>query len=180
MDSITDAERFKAIFTVAYPDVLRFAQRRTATQRAEDVAAETFLTAWRRVVDLPRDLDDARAWLFGIARNVLLNDHRGRRRADDLAVRLADAAQVAADVESVADAVATRLAVADAWRLLTPADQEVLGLAVFEQLTSAQAAVVLGTTPGAYRVRLSRARAELRRHLDGAPATITRLEGAHR
>jgi len=47
-------------------------------------------------------------------------------------------------------------------------DQEVLALTVFEDLTSPQAARVLGITPPAYRLRLMRARRELRRHLDAA------------
>ena len=38
------------------------------------------------------------------------------------------------------------------------------------KLTAEQSAAVLGTTAGAYRVRLSRARAALRRHLAGAAA----------
>lgn len=177
MEPITDTDRYRATFASGYPDVVRFAARRTTTERAEDVAAEVFLVAWRRVAELPHDLNDARAWLFGIARNVLLNDRRGERRRDALAVRLADHATLVTGDDT--DAAAQRIDLAVAWRKLTDADQEALALAVFEQLSSEAAAVVLGTTPGAYRVRLSRARAALRHHLGGAPAT-TPLEEAHR
>lgn len=80
---------FTALYADAYDDVLRFAQRRLHPDGsgAEDIVAETMVTAWRRVDDLPDDRGEARAWLFGIARNCLLNATRSRRRrrapADD-------------------------------------------------------------------------------------------------
>lgn len=170
MDRINDTDRFAAVFTAAYADVVRFAQRRTAPERAEDVAAEAFLVAWRRVAELPRGLDDARAWLFGIARNVLLNELRSQRRADALAVRLADVAGSGGVTGDAAEAVASRVDLAQAWQRLSDTDSETLALTVFEQLDSERAATVLGITPGAYRVRLSRARAALRQLLADAAA----------
>ena len=41
--------------------------------------------------DLPTEPGDARAWIFGIARDCLLNHDRSRRRQAALAVRLAGA-----------------------------------------------------------------------------------------
>lgn len=149
MNRFADAERFRILFRAAHPDVLRFVLRRTSPDLAEDVVAETFLVAWRRVADLPVALDDARAWLFGIARNQLLNAHWGARRQDALAVRLAGAAALGGGVTpDAADAAVGRLDVAQAWHPLPAADQEVLALTVFEQLTSGQAAAVLGISPG--------------------------------
>lgn len=176
MDQLNDTERFRIVFRGAYADVVRFAQRRTHPERAEDVAAETFAVAWRRVGELPRSPDDARAWLFGIARNVLLNDHRSRRRAEALAVRLAEASASDSPAVDAADAVARRVDLAAAWARLTDAESEALGLSAFDQLTSEQAAAVLGIAPGTYRVRLSRARAALRRHLEDTATTPTLKE----
>ena len=59
-----------------------------------------------------------------------------------------------------------------AWRLLSEPHQEALALAVWDGLTAAEAAAVLGISPVAYRLRLSRARKVLRAHL-GIPT----LEG---
>lgn len=179
MNRLEDAERFRSIFGIAHPDVLRFVLRRSSPDVAEDIVADTFLVAWRRVADLPVDLDGARAWLFGIARNQLLNAQRTERRREALAVRLADVVGMRGGATpDAADSVAGRLDVAHAWHRLSDTDQEVLALTVFEQLTSGHAAAVLGISPGAYRVRLSRARAELRRHLGVAPATL-HLEEIH-
>lgn len=154
----------RTVFAANHGDVVRFAQRRTGPEQAEDIAAETFLVAWRRMTEVPVDPGDARAWLFGVARNCLLNERRSERRRDGLAVRLADHTTVGPD--DPADVVAQRLDLAAAWQRLSDDDQEVLALAIFERLTAQQAGLVLGTSAGAVRVRLSRARARLRVHLE--------------
>lgn len=159
--------RFRALYADAYADVLRFAQRRVHGSHAEDVTADAFLVAWRRLDDAPTTPDDVRAWLFGIARHCLLNTRRGQGRRDALAVRVAETVPSArvAD-ELAADPVAQRLDLAAAWRRLSETDQEALSLTVFEDLTSPQAARVLGITSAAYRLRLLRARRALRRQLE--------------
>ncbi|MDI6104694.1 sigma-70 family RNA polymerase sigma factor [Actinoplanes sp. NEAU-A12] len=169
--------RFRALYAGAYADVLRFAQRRVHPSHAEDVVADAFLVAWRRLDSAPADSDDARAWLFGITRNCLLNTRRGIGRQDALAVRLADVTPVAPVAAAEDEAVAWRLDLAAAWRALTPAEQETIALTVFDGLNSGQAARVLGVTATSYRLRLLRARRALRRHLGpGSPAgTLTDL-----
>ena len=156
--------RFRAFYAGTYADVLRFVVRRVPAYRAEDVTAEVFLVAWRRVDELPRTDDDARAWVFGVARNVLLNDERGERRRRALAVRLAATAPPAPDDDP--ELVARRIDLAAVWPRLTAVDQEVLALAYWEDLTGPQAAHVLDISPVAYRLRLTRARRALRRHLE--------------
>jgi len=68
------------------------------------------------------------------------------------------------------DLAAQWLDLVAAWRALSAGEQEVLALAVFDDLSSPQAARVIGVTPAAYRLRLMRARRALRRHLDAADA----------
>ena len=170
------AQRFTALFDGAYGDVLRFVRRRHGDEGAEDVVADAFLVAWRRLEDLPEDPGDARAWLFGIARGTLANSRRGGRRRDALGVRIAD--HGAHDDAGDDDAAALRLDVGRSWRHLSAAEQEVIALAVLDGLTSAQAAQVLGITPVAYRLRLSRARRRLRRLVDEGPPPVARATAA--
>lgn len=158
---------FEELYVDLYPDVVRFAQRRSDPAHAEDVAAEAFLVVWRRLGDLPERTDDARAWVFGITRRVLLNQHRGDDRRQALAVRLRDAAT---DLDGVDAAVAARVDLARAWALLSERHQEVLALTVFEGLDAPRAAIALDISPVAVRLRLSRARRALRLHLDHLPA----------
>jgi RNA polymerase sigma-70 factor (ECF subfamily) len=175
-------ERFRSLYADAYEDVLRFAQRRVHPSHAEDVVAEAFLVAWRRMEAAPILPGDLRAWLFGIARRCLLNARRGQGRGEALAVRLAEA--MPADGAGVCfdpEVVALRLDLAAAWRELSASEQEVLSLAVFENLTSTQAGHVLGITAVAYRLRLTRARRALRRQLkcaDSEPAKLRAVEEA--
>ncbi|WP_328468087.1 RNA polymerase sigma factor [Actinoplanes sp. NBC_00393] len=159
--------RFRALYADSHADVLRFARRRVHPSHAEDVVADAFLVAWRRFDEAPLRTADARAWLFGIARNCLLNTARGLGRQDALAVRIATVAPPA-EAEAGDESVAHRLDLAAAWKQLTAGEQETLALTVFEDLTSPQAARVLGITATSYRLRLLRARRALRRHLDQA------------
>jgi RNA polymerase sigma-70 factor (ECF subfamily) len=165
-----DEQRFGALFHDAHGDVLRFVQRRLAADEAEDVVSEVFLTAWRRLEDLPARHDDARAWLFGIARGTLANTRRGSGRREALAVRLAEAGgagTAGARGGTSHEGAELRMDVARAWARLDAADQEVIALCVLDGLTGPQAARVLGTTAVAYRLRLSRARRRLRGLVEG-------------
>ncbi|NJC23265.1 RNA polymerase sigma-70 factor (ECF subfamily) [Arthrobacter pigmenti] len=159
---------FRALYDAVYPGLLKFVQRRSHADHAEDVVADTFLVVWRRLKEVPATDDDARAWIYGIARNILLNTRRGEQRRHALEVRLADPAVQPRD-GSIADLAVSRADLSRAWNLLSETHQEALGLAVFEELKATQAAAVLGISPVAFRLRLSRARRTLRVYLDLLP-----------
>ena len=110
--------RFRALYASAADDVIRFVQRRMAPTQVEDVVADAFLVAWRRVDDLPRDLSEARAWLFGIARHCVLNAVRSAGRLEALAVRIADTPR--AVQLTATDAVEDGVDLVAAWRQLDP------------------------------------------------------------
>jgi len=161
-------QRFTSLFEATYADLLRFAQRRVHGDHAEDVVAESFLVAWRRLNDLPQRRDDARAWLFGIARGVILNAHRGADRHRALVVRLADV-PTGSVTGCDADRIARQVDLSRAWQRLSDVHQEALALAVLDGLNAPEAAAVLGVSPVAFRLRLSRAWRALRLHLNHLP-----------
>jgi len=168
--------RFRELYSGTCEDVLRFARRRVHPSHAEDVAAEVYLVAWRRLEDAPRLPGLQRAWLFGIARRCLLNTYRADGRREALAVRLATTGEAVREVlTDDPESVLQRIDLARAWRRLSAEDQEVIALTVFDDLTSPEAARVLGITAPAYRIRLMRARRRLREHLDipHQPAELT-------
>ncbi|MCH8627200.1 sigma-70 family RNA polymerase sigma factor [Arsenicicoccus piscis] len=158
--------RFRAVFAETHDDVLRFVQRRVHPTQAEDVVAETFLVVWRRLDDAPARTDPLRAWVFTIARHCLLNARRGEQRRTALTVRLADVSPRTQTVDP--ELAAQRVDLARAWQRLSAVEQEALALTVLDDLTSPQAARVLGISPAAYRLRLMRARRALRHHLDAS------------
>jgi RNA polymerase sigma-70 factor (ECF subfamily) len=164
--------RFTDLFAETYPAVLRFVERRIHPSHAEDVAAEVFLVLWRRLDDVPADAEDARAWLFGVARLTLMARMRGERRRQALAVRIA-ADRLAHDGVDP-DLVAQRLDLAAAWTRLSSVHQEALALTVWDGLDAPRASRVLGISPVAYRLRLSRARKALRAHANASAQTSTK------
>lgn len=163
-------DHFRCLYAEAYLDVLRFVQRRTQPERAEDVTAEAFLVVWRRIAEVPKTRDRARAWLFGIARGCLQNDLRAAGRRAALTMRVTQLGAVAQS--DGFDGVVDRLDVGTAWRLLRPEEQEAIAMAVWDGLDSRQAGHVLGISAQAYRRRLFRARSALRRLTQGPPAAI--------
>jgi RNA polymerase sigma factor (sigma-70 family) len=148
--------RFEEIYAANCTPILGYALRRTANgEDAADVVAETFLTAWRRLDDVPPG-EDARLWLYGVARRVLANHHRGERRKSELSDRLSrDLALVHRDPEYTGELAL----VAAAFRSLPEADRELLALIGWEGLDHAEIAAVLGCSRNAVRIRLHRARA---------------------
>ncbi|MGH3261986.1 MAG: RNA polymerase sigma factor [Trebonia sp.] len=143
--------------------ILGYALRRTASpDDAADILAETFLTAWRRLDELPSG-DEARLWLYGVARRILANFYRGERRRSALAQRLqADLSYSYVPPELTAGTA--RLA--EALRRIPERDRELLTLAAWEGLDYGQIAVVFACSRNAVRVRLHRARQRLAKELN--------------
>ena len=148
-----DRQRFETLFRAHYPAVTKYAVRRVGDQHAQEVVAETFLVAWRRLKDVPeRELP----WLYGTARRVIANDRRRRERVAKLAARVVG--QPMPTAPDPAEGVADRLRVRAALDRLPERDREVLLLAEWEQLPAADAAHVVGCSVATYQVRLHRAR----------------------
>lgn len=170
---MSDEERFQTLFRAVYDDLLCFVERRIHPVVAEDVVAEVFLVAWRRLQDVPTERDQARAWLFGVAHRTLANQRRGDNRRQQLASRIGNVLPLTASDPDQSEQVISQVDLARAWSLLSPADQEVLTLNAMDGLTGAQTAMVLDISTTAVSVRLMRARRRLRLHLN-RPARRTR------
>ena len=156
--------RFEEVYAANRARILGYALRRTSDpQDAADVLAETFLTAWRRLDDVPPG-DQARLWLYGVARRVLANHHRGERRrsalAADLGFRLREEF-----VQHPPDPT-----VGAAFRGLPDGDRELLSLVGWEGLDHGEIAAVLGCSRNAVRIRLHRARRRFARALERTDA----------
>jgi RNA polymerase sigma-70 factor (ECF subfamily) len=77
--------QFRAVYDAHAADLLRFLVRRVEQpEDAADLLSEVFLVWWKRQPDVPSD--EARLWLYGVARKVLANYGRGNRRRYRLAV----------------------------------------------------------------------------------------------
>ncbi|GAA3151688.1 RNA polymerase sigma factor [Nonomuraea roseoviolacea] len=161
--------RFERLYLAHYPAIAAYVTRRTeSTDDIADVIAETFTTAWRRLDDIPQG-DEARLWLYAVARRVLANHFRAEERRSALAARLRE--ELSAWSRPVADRDGD--ATYQAFRRLSPDDRELLTLVGWEGLSSAEIAKVLGCSRGAARLRLHRARKRLAKELAAADLDLT-------
>jgi RNA polymerase sigma-70 factor, ECF subfamily len=161
-------ERFDSIFVRHHSAVDAYVRRRMEPELCEDVVADTFLVAWRRLDDVP---DDARAWLIGVARNIMATERRAKARRRSLLMRLVATQPSANGRDRVDNDVGI---VRDALARLSEKDREAITLIAWDELTPQEASAVLGEESGSFRVRLHRARRRLRRHLESAGITVDR------
>jgi RNA polymerase sigma factor (sigma-70 family) len=153
-------QRFDALFAAHGPDVVAYCGWRCATPSdAQDAVADVFLTAWRRLDDVPEEEVAARVWLYATARRVMANQRRSNRRRSALQDRLVLEASASSREQSTDGEAAF---VRDALNRLASRDREVLLLAEWEGLTPAEIASVLGCLTVTARGRLHRARRRFR------------------
>src|SRR5262249_33009916 len=130
---------------------------------APDLMQETFLRAWRHLPEL-RGLtpDRQRAWLFTVARNIVIDTYRSRatRDATDAAVRMSASGTAPAYEEPAAQAeLAEKVSELEAAIAELPEPQRVaLTMSAVGGMTSAEIGTALGEPAGTIRYRLSQAR----------------------
>ena len=165
--SVHEPDQFAAIYDRYFGEVYRYVAGRLGRDVADDLAAETFLVAFRKRDRFDPALGRVRPWLYGIA-TILVGQHR---RAETRRYRaLARAGRrVLGSVEShddrVVDAVtAERLGrrLAAALADLGHGDRDVLLLVAISELTHQEVALALDIPYGTVGSRLNRARRELR------------------
>jgi RNA polymerase sigma-70 factor (ECF subfamily) len=151
--------RFDELFASYSADIVAYCGWRAAsTSDAQDAVADVFLTAWRRLDELPEG-DAARVWLYSTARRAIANQRRARRRRAALHDRLTREPPTPHE-PSPADR--EHVHVHEALLRLGPRDREVLLLSEWEELTPTEIAAVLGCLTVTARGRLHRARRRFR------------------
>lgn len=149
--------RFDALFREHLSAIASYCRWRSQPNGDdEDVVAEVFLIAWRRLDEVPEG-EDGRAWLYAAARRVMANQARGSARRDRLKEKLsAQPVAVEVDRDQLGGPVQRALAA------LASRDREVLLLTEWEGLTPAEIAKVMRCPAVTVRGRLHRARRRFR------------------
>jgi RNA polymerase sigma-70 factor (ECF subfamily) len=165
--SCDEPRAFSSVFERHFDDVRRYLVRRVGSALGDELASETFARAFdgRRRFDAERGV--VRAWLFGIAANLL----RHRARSEERRLRAYARSGVDPVVEELegvparidAQRTGPRLAVALA--RLSAGEREVVLLYAWAELSYEEIAVALELPVGTIRSRLSRARGRLRHEL---------------
>lgn len=117
--------------------------------RSQDVVQETMLRAWRKPAILEEEQGSARAWLFTVARHIVVDEWRSARSRHELTVdeppELAQADQV--------DAMLDEWIVAEALDRLTAEHREVIVECYYRGRSTAEAADVLHIPVGTVKSR---------------------------
>ena len=149
--------RFREMFDATYPVVARYARHRGISgDDLEDLVSATYEVAWRRFDQVPAG-DEALPWLLGVALNHLRNHRRRLARDRGLLERL----PAPEPMPGPSTPGVSWREIRAALERLSATDRELVILVAWDELTPAQAADVLGLTPGASRTRLHRARVKL-------------------
>lgn len=145
------AELMRELHSESGPALWRFAMRLTGGDRAraEDVVQETLLRAWRSPRILEAGPDARQAWLFTVARHLVIDEWRsGHAR---LEITTGDVPERAGRDETD-DALQTWL-VAEALQRLSPEHRQVLVECYFLGRSVADAAEHLGVPAGTVKSR---------------------------
>jgi RNA polymerase sigma factor (sigma-70 family) len=165
-----DPEAFAALAGRHRGPVAAVLERMLPTEDAEEVVQEALLRAYLSLSQL-RAADRFGAWLCGIAVNLAkMRLRRGAAQRRALALAGSGTPVVSDEDRELLELVR------EAVELLPPGQRDVVLMHYVEDLSCEEIANLLGTTTGAVRVRLHRARASLRRELAPlAPEPVTRL-----
>jgi len=168
VESLTRPERFAVIFDRYAPVVHGYLSRRVGVL-ADDLVSETFLLAFRGRTGYVPGRAPVRAWLFGIATNLVRRHARDEERRYRAFGRAAGHVESVTDLGEVAgrvDAQALRDELTAALAGLPREELDVLLLWTYPQLSYAEIAAALDVPVGTVRSRLHRARGKLRTHLN--------------
>jgi RNA polymerase sigma-70 factor (ECF subfamily) len=131
---------------------------------AEELVQEVFTRVWRNADKFDPDRATFRTWLYGIARNAVIDFNRRRSVRPQLAMH-----DTETDPEALTDSIeqsVLRWQVAAALERLTPEHREVIRLAHFQGLTLREVAERTGLPLGTVKSRASYALRGLRLALE--------------
>jgi RNA polymerase sigma factor (sigma-70 family) len=160
----SDDARFAELYARFHRAIRVYCCRRLAADAVDDAVAETFLTVWRRLDEVPDGDEAALVWTYCVAYRVIGHQLRTTARRGRLHDRLRSVVSrpVAATEDSAVDLDERQLILAALARL-SHTDAEVLRLVEWAQLSNADVAAALRIEPDAARQRLHRARRNLAR-----------------
>jgi RNA polymerase sigma-70 factor, ECF subfamily len=157
-------DRFEIFFRAHYSRLFQYVARRVPSAQVEDVVSSTFVVVWRKFGNAA---DPTLPWLLQIASYEISNHRRSIRKWNNVV-----SFEVAGEPSLPTDSDADVTDVVAALSRLSHADQEILRLIHWDDLTRAEAAEVLRLTPNAANVRYHRA---LRRLHDQMPPEPLRI-----
>lgn len=165
LGSLRDSAAFGQLYEQTVDSVYRYALVLVRDRdRAEDVAADVYLKAWKNRLSL-RDGAAALPWLLSITHNVAISMLRASREVADVDL-IEEREDLNARTDTALFAEADAASLQSAMRRLTPEQQQVVFLRFFEDLPHDVVAARLNRNPNAIRAIQFRALSRLRKLLE--------------
>ena len=160
--AVAETALMKALYDEHASVLWRYALRLTGdASHAEDVVQETLLRAWQRPEVIGDTERSARAWLFTVARNMIIDDRRSARYRNVVASTDVEGAPEQSTPDEV-NAALDRLLMADAMAQLSAEHRAVVERSYYRGWTTAQIAADLDIAEGTVKSRLHYALRALR------------------
>lgn len=162
---ITAPDVFEAVFDAHFEEIRRYIGRRLDLDVAEDLAAETFLIAFRQRDRFDATMGGIRPWLYGIATNLIGRHRRSEVRRYRAMARMGPPPDEEGPDQRIVDRLSASVTIdrlAGALARLSQGERDVVLLIAYGGLGYDEVASALGIASGTVASRLSRARTKLR------------------
>ncbi|MFW3114866.1 RNA polymerase sigma factor SigL [Mycobacterium haemophilum DSM 44634] len=149
-----EAALMKALYDEHAAVLWRYALRLTGdASQAEDVVQETLLRAWQHPEVIGDTERSARAWIFTVARHMIIDDRRSARFRNVVGSIDEPGVPEQSSPDEV-DAALDRLLIGDALAQLSAEHRAVIERSYYRGWTTAQIATDLGIAEGTVKSRL--------------------------
>ena len=152
--TVTEVDRMQVLYAEHAAAIWRYALRLTGDRaRAEDVVQETLLRAWQHPDVTDDDERSARAWLFTVARNMIIDERRSARFRNEYGPVDLESAFDRAGLDEM-DSALDRMLLTGAMAQLSPLHRAVIRRSYYQGWTTAQIAADLDIAEGTVKSRL--------------------------
>jgi RNA polymerase sigma-70 factor (ECF subfamily) len=150
----SEAELMKALYDEHAAPLWRYALRLTSdAARAEDEVHETLLRAWQHPEVIGDTERSARAWLFTVARNMIIDERRSPKFRNVVG-SLDDSGVPEQSTPDEVDSALDRMLIADAMAQMSVDHRAVIERSYYRGWTTAQIAADLDIAEGTVKSRL--------------------------
>ena len=156
-------EAFVYLYDAYAEKIYKFLYFRTLHQElSEDITSQVFLQAMSKISSFNEHKGTFQAWLYQIARNLLIDEYRKRKPTDAIEHHFDIADNT--NLESETNQTFTNEALLQLLQTLPEEQQELISMRLWDELSYADIAAITGKTEGSLKMQFSRIIKKLQEH----------------
>ena len=160
---------FSQIYDAYVEKIYRFVFLKVNSQDiAQDICSETFLRAWNVFKDENRKIENPQAFLYQIARNLVIDHYREKGRSQVVSAEYASVIDPTQDLEEKTLQDSDLNAIYSILGQIKPEYKEIIIMHYVNDLSIAEIAETLEKTQGAVRTMLHRALKSVKNKIEQA------------